>query len=271
MIHVTKLHASGNDFIIIPFDPFVMDYGNLAIKLLDRHLGVGADGLLLIKENPLEMICYNPDGSRMPMSGNGLRCFAKYCYSHNLFKKNKIDVITGIGRITVELLKENPFSTRLELAKPIFNNSMIGVDDELNCFGRTIRIRDRFVTIYSLFLSDIHTVIFVDDFFSPILEYAEEISNYPLFTKKTNVDFVLVEDKENIKVKTYERRIGFTKASGDGCAASAVAAQKLGLTKTNVCCHVDMDSLKVEITKKGIIYVTGGAKEIFECDFNEEE
>ena len=84
---------------------------------------------------------------------------------------------------------------------------MIGVDDELNCFGRTIRIRDRFVTIYSLFLSDIHTVIFVDDFFSPILEYAEEISNYSLFTKKTNVDFVLVEDKENIKVKTYERRI----------------------------------------------------------------
>ena len=56
MIHVTKLHASGNDFIIIPFDPFVMDYGNLAVKLLDRHLGVGADSLLIIKENPLEMI-----------------------------------------------------------------------------------------------------------------------------------------------------------------------------------------------------------------------
>ena len=108
-------------------------------------------------------------------------------------------------------------------------------------------------------------------FDSEIINYAEDISSYPLFTKKTNVDFVYIVNKENIKIKTYERRVGFTLASGSGACAAVVAAQKLGYTKTLVNVQTEMGSLKVEITKKGIVYLTGTAKEVFECDYNEEE
>jgi diaminopimelate epimerase len=147
---------------------------------------------------------------------------------------------------------------------------MLSIDDELNCFGRTIRVKDRYVTIHSLFMSDIHTVIFLDDFDSPVLDYAEDISNYPLFRKKTNVDFVYIVNKETIKIKTYERGVGWTLASGSGAAASVVASQKLGYTKTLVNVLNEFGPIKIEITKKGIVYMTGPAKEVFECDYNEE-
>lgn len=270
MIHVKKMHGCGNDFCLIPYDPYVMDYSALAQKICDRKLGIGADGLIVVKENPLEMIIYNKDGSRSPMSGNGIRCFAKYAYDLGLAKKNKLEIITGIGKIEAEVLGTNPFQCKIEMGKPLFNNSMLSVDDELNCFGRTIRIKDRYVTIHSLFMSDIHTVIFLDDFDSPILDYAEDISNYSLFRKKTNVDFVYIINKDNIKIKTYERGVGWTLASGSGAAASVVASQKLGYTKTIVNVLNDFGQLKIEITKKGLVYMTGPAVEVFECDFNEE-
>ncbi len=271
MIHVKKMHGCGNDFCLVPYDPYIMDYSLLATKICNRKLGIGADGLIVCKDNPLEMIIYNPDGSRAPMSGNGIRCFAKYSYDLGLAKKNKLEIITGTGRVNVEVLNSNPFNCKIEMGKPIFNNSMLNVDDELNCFGRTIKIKDRYITINALFMSDVHTVIFLDDFDSEIINYAEDISNYPLFTKKTNVDFVYIVNKENIKIKTYERRVGFTLASGSGACAAVVAAQKLGYTKTLVNVQTEMGSLKVEITKKGIVYLTGTAKEVFECDYNEEE
>ena len=175
MIHVWKMHGCGNDFCIIPFDPYIMDYSKLAIKLCDRRLGIGADGLIIVKDNPLEAIFYNNDGTRFPMSGNGSRCFAKYCYDLGLAKKNMLSVTTGVGKVEIEVLRNNPFTCKVNLGKPIFNNSMLGVDDELNCFGRTIKIRDTYITIYSLFMDSIHTVIFVDDFDSNVLNYAKEM------------------------------------------------------------------------------------------------
>lgn len=270
MIHVKKMHGCGNDFCLVPFDPYIMDYSKLAVKICDRKLGIGADGLIVVKENPLEMIVYNPDGSRSPMSGNGIRCFLKYCDDLKYTKKNKLEVITGVGKIEATVLSSNPFKCMIEMGKPIFNNSMINVDDELNCFGRTIKVKDRYITINSLFMSDVHTVIFLDDFDSPIIDYAEDISNYPLFTRKTNVDFVKVINKETIKIKTYERRVGWTLASGSGACAAVVAAQRLGYTKPTVNVLFEMGTLNVEITKKGIVNLIGPATQVFECDFDEE-
>lgn len=269
-MHVTKMHAAGNDFCLVAYSPYE-DYTKLAVKICNRKLGIGADGLIVVKEEPLEMIFYNNDGSRAPMSGNGIRCFAKYAHSKGLSRRGKLSVITGSGLIDIEVTQDEPFMCKVSMGKPIFNNSMLAVNDELDCFGRVLRIKDHFITTYSVFLGSVHTIVFVKDFSDPVLELAKDISNYSLFTKQTNVNFVRVMDKETIRVKTYERGVNdFTDSCGSGACASVVVAQKLGYTKTNVKAELLLGRLKIEITKKGIVNLTGPAVKVFETEYEEE-
>lgn len=269
-MHVWKMHGCGNDFCLVSYSPYE-DYTVLAPKICNRKTGIGADGLIVLKEEPLEMIFYNNDGSRAPMNGNAVRCVAKYCLEHNLHRKNKISLRTGAGLLEIEITHNEPFQCKVGLGKPIFNNSMLAVTDELDCFGRVIRIKDHFVTIYSVFMDTVHTIVFVKDFDDSVLDLAEQICKHPIFTKHTNVDFVRIIDKETIRVKTYERGVyDWTLASGTGCAASAVVAQKLGYIKTNVKAELELGYLKIEITKKGTVNMTGTATKVFECEFKED-
>lgn len=268
-MQVSKMHALGQDFCLVEFEPY-MDYSKLAIKVCNRTLGVGALGLIVVKYDPLEMVYYTNTGERVPMNANAIRCFSKYAFEKGLGIRNTIDVITGNGKIQVEKVSDKPFMVSVALGKPIVNNSMIRVSDELNCFGRTILIGNKYFTLYSLYISDIETVIFVDDF-DNCMDYAKEIANYSIFSRGTNVNFVKVVSKEKIIIKSYDRLHGFVESSGSGCAASVYVAQKLGYTKTLVKAEVSMGTLRVEITKKGIINITGMANTVFTCDFKEEE
>ena len=76
----SKYHGCGNDFILVNEASFPLSIlSDLIPKICDRHTGIGADGFIMVKSDPLEMIYYNQDGSRAPMCGNGIRCFSKYC------------------------------------------------------------------------------------------------------------------------------------------------------------------------------------------------
>ncbi len=96
-----------------------------------------------------------------------------------------------------------------------------------------------------------------------------QICNNPLFTKKTNVNFVRVINKENIEVKTYERGVGWTLACGTGCCASVVAANRLGLVGTKVKAILELGFLEIEL-KKNDVSMTGPATKVFECEIKEE-
>lgn len=269
-MHVVKMHGLGNDFCLVEYNPYT-DFTKYAVKICNRKTGIGSDGLIVLKYNPLEMIFYNSDGSRAPMSGNGIRCAALYANSIGLVKRGKLSLITGAGIIDIEVTQTEPFMAKVSMGKPIFNNSMLAVNDELDCFGRVLRIKDHFITTYSVFLGSIHTIVFVKDFDDPVLELKDEISKHPLFTKQTNVNFVRVMDKDTIRVKTYERGVNsFTSACGSGACASAIIAQKLGYTKTNLKVEMELGYLKVEITKKGTVNLTGPAVKVFECEYEEE-
>lgn len=265
---IEKMHGCGNDFCVLAYEKD-KDYSKLAIKLCNRKTGIGSDGLIIVKNDPLEMLFYNADGSRAPMCGNGIRCFAKYCLEHNLIKRNKFNVITGAGKMVIEITCEYPFMCKVNMGSPIFMNSMIYVSDSIDCFGRVLNLEDKNITIYSFFMGTVHTVIFVPDFDSDILNYAEAICKHKLFTKQTNVNFVQVKDKENIKVKTYERGVGWTLACGTGCCASVVATSKLGFTNSNVCVELELGHLDIEV-KKDTVYMIGPAVKVFECEFKEE-
>lgn len=96
-MNFVKMHGCGNDFVIIE-DEKGFNYEKLAVSLCNRKTGVGADGLIIVKKNPLEMIFYNQDGSRASMCGNGIRCFARYCYEKSFVRIRGLSVLLRLGR-----------------------------------------------------------------------------------------------------------------------------------------------------------------------------
>ena len=92
----TKYSGLGNDFILVNgFKEKIKDPFTAAQKLCDRHLGIGADGLVLVQPSEtadLRMKIFNSDGSEAEMCGNGIRCFAKYLYDKKIIEKKKITV-----------------------------------------------------------------------------------------------------------------------------------------------------------------------------------
>lgn len=267
-----KMHGCGNDFCLIEFQKGV-SYPQLALRLCDRKLGVGADGLIVVKKDPLEMIFYNQDGSRASMCGNGIRCFARYVYEKGIVSSKKFDCLTLAGMMKIEVTQEHPFLCKVNMGHPSYANQMIHVSDDVSSFGRILTIEKYHITIYSFFLGTIHTVVFVDSLDSNILDLAEQICKNPLFKSQTNVDFVHLIDESSIQVKTYERGVGWTLACGTGACAAVVACTKLKLTKNKVQVILPLGKLNIEVTKKEEVFMEGPAsisyigqiKECLEC------
>lgn len=253
-----KMQGCGNDFVVIQ-DLKLSDYHDVAIQLCDRKLGIGADGLIVVKTNPFEMIFYNQDGSKASMCGNGIRCFARYVYEKGLLKKNQFECITQAGKIQLEIVTVTPFVVRVGMGKPNYQNTMIRVADHIDSFGRILSIGPYHLTIYSFFLGTIHTVLFVESLEAEVLNLASDICHNTLFKAQTNVHFVHVLDDHHLEMRSYERGVGWTLACGTGACASVVTAKRLGLVKGKVTVHLALGTLEVEIDKKDNVYLEGEA------------
>ncbi|MDE6661078.1 MAG: diaminopimelate epimerase [Anaeroplasmataceae bacterium] len=267
-----KMHGCGNDFCVIEYEAGI-EYSSLAKKLCDRKFGIGADGLIVVKQNPLEMLFYNQDGSRASMCGNGIRCFARYVYEKKLISAKKLECLTLAGVMKIEITSLDPFLCKVDMGQPSFSNSMIHVSDDIKSFGRLLTVDGYSLTIYSFFMGTIHTVIFVDSLEADVLKFAEKICKNRLFRKQTNVNFVHLLDESHIEIKTYERGVGWTLACGTGACASVVTCTRLKLTKNRVNVKLPYGYLNIEVTKKENVIMEGPAvlsyvgqlKEGFEC------
>ena len=268
---IEKMLVCGEDFLISNFELGV-DYSSLSIKLLDRIRGIGANKLIIVKPNPLEMLIYDNLGKREAFNANALICFAKYSFEHGYTNKKDLTILTGAGKTKLEITQEIPFMARLNLDKPNFNNRMIYVNDSLDSFGRVIRFDDTLLTIYSFNLLGVNTIIFVDNIDDKcFIDLAPKVAEYKIFSRKTDVILVKVMDKKNLRIKCYKPGIGFINSSGSGCGAALVAASKLGFIRGKVTCHLDEGIMLPEIDKKGNVYIDILAEKIFECNYNEEE
>lgn len=263
-----KMHSCGNNFCIVEDEE--CDFSKLSKKICNPKIGVGADGLIIIKRKPLEMKCYDNNGEIVNLSANGIRCFAKYVIDNKIVESKCFDVITRNGKININIENVCPFLCKISIGKPNFNNSMIYVKDNISSFGRTIKINDYRISIYSLYIGDIETIIFVDSLDSSLIDISEEISNYSLFSRKTNVNFVHILDDKNIEIKSYIKNVGFTESSGTGACASVIAAAKLGLTKNKVNVKLEYGNILVEYGKKEIVTLSGDAHVIISGDYKED-
>jgi diaminopimelate epimerase len=259
----TKMQGTGNDFIIIDDrnENFLNRESEIAKILCDRHFGIGADGILLIRNSKVAdvtMIIINADGSYAAMCGNGIRCFAKYVYDENIIKKQEISIMTGDGIKTAKI-KVNKGITekvRIDMGNPSFQPDKIPALLKKEILNYDLNVNHKEYKLNSMLMGVPHTVIIgqLSDFDVKEGEYIEKYTD--IFPEGTNVNFCEVIDKNNIRIKTWERGAGATFSCGTGCCASAVACNKLGLTDNKVKVSVPGGIVEIEVLEHGV-FMTG--------------
>ena len=265
-----KMHGLGNDFILIDeIVPEKYDLEGMAIRLCDRHQGIGADGIILILPSEMadvKMRIINSDGSEADMCGNGIRCFAKYVYENEIITAKSFTIETGAGIMVPELIVENckVLFVKVNMGAPQLERSAIPM---IGAVGSVVNEQLFFGSnefkITSLLMGVPHTMIFVDSLDeTDIVSVGKQIEKHKVFPKGTNVNFVEVVNKYEIKVKTWERGAGSTLACGTGSCASVVASFLNGKTGTKVTVHLTLGDLLIELIDE-IVYMTGCANHVF--------
>ena len=266
-----KMHGLGNDFILFDeLDPLKYDLAALAVRLCDRHQGIGADGIILILPSEVadvKMRIINSDGSEADMCGNGIRCFAKFVYDNKINPARSFKIETGAGVMIPELIVEDDkvLFVKVNMGAPVMERASIPMIGQTgNVINESFIVAGTEVKITSLLMGVPHTMVFVDHLEeTDIVGLGKEIEKHPLFPSKTNVNFVEIVNDREIKVRTWERGAGSTLACGTGSCASAVASYLNGKTGTTVTVHLALGDLLIE-WKDGVVYMTGTADHVFE-------
>jgi len=270
-----KMHGLGNDFVVVDGfrEKLVVEHlSDIALKLCDRHFGIGADGLILVlssRVSNVRMRMFNPDGSEAEMCGNGIRCVGKFVYERGICRDNPLSVETLAGTKTLKLNIEGGLvaSARVDMGRPILQRSeipMIGQGHMERVIGEPIKVGGKRFEATCVSMGNPHCAIFVDDVDNfPAEKIGPLIENHRLFPRRTNVEFIQVLNPKEIRVRVWERGAGITLASGTCGSASVVAAALNNLTSKRVTVHLPGGDLFIEWLGDDRVMMTGPAVEVF--------
>lgn len=269
-MNFVKMQGLGNDFIIIEDMKEKIELtSSQIIKLCDRHFGIGADGLILVRPSnvyDIKMKFYNQDGTEAAMCGNGVRCFAKYVYSYKIVNKDDFNIETLAGKISTKVFNDK---VQVNMGKAQFDPKYIPVNIENNkVIDEKLYINGKKILFSSILIGVPHTIIEVDDINNyPVKEFGPLIEKNNIFPAKTNVNFVQVLNKEEVKMVTWERGVGLTMACGTGaCAAASILREKEKI-KNQVLIHVPGGELSIKFIQRNI-FMIGSVKEVYKGIIN---
>ncbi len=270
-----KMHGAGNDYVYINcFAEKIDDPVTLAIKVSDRHKGIGSDGLVLISPSEkadVQMRMFNKDGSESEMCGNAIRCVGKYAYENNLVQSTKISVETLAGNkyLDLHLDGDKVKNVTVDMGIPYWNCSEIPVAlEQETCLNHSIEILGKEYLFSAVSVGNPHAVIFVDDVENLDLEaIGPLIETHPLFPKKINVEFVKIIDRNTVRMRVWERGSGETEACGTGTCATALICAKLNHTERNLTVIVNGGKLNINWHENNHIFMTGDANLVFEGEY----
>ncbi len=272
-LRFTKMHGTGNDFVVIDCLAKPLDNpAEAARKLAHRRFGVGADQILLVQPSPVpdadfRMAIYNADGSEVEMCGNGIRAFAKYVHDHGLTDKTTIRVHTDAGIIVPEIQDDG--LVRVDMGEPILDGNRIPTV----FFGRVVDspldVLDRQFRVTAVSMGNPHCVIYVDDVASfPVEKYGPATEKHPVFPRRVNTEYIEVVDRENLKMRVWERGSGETWACGTGASAALVASVLNGKSERRAHLHLKGGTLTIEWAHNNRVYMTGPAVEVFQGEID---
>ncbi|CUH94203.1 Diaminopimelate epimerase [Propionispora sp. 2/2-37] len=274
--HFTKWHGLGNDFVIVDcFKETIRDYRGTAIQVCDRHLGVGADGLVAILPSDVadfRMRIFNSDGSEAEMCGNVTRCVARYVYERGLTDKTKISLQTGAGIIIPELLFAHGKITGVcvDMGQPKLKRGEIPVQGNVAelAVNVPLTLADETYSVTCLSMGNPHCVIFVSDIDKINLsQIGPKIETHGMFPNKVNVEFAQILDGQNIRMRVWERGAGITLACGTGACATLAASVLNDKTDRKASIHLDGGTLEVEWDNNNHVFMSGPAVEVFRGEY----
>ena len=224
--HLTKYHGLGNDFLVILEPDERVELAGLARAACDRHRGVGADGLLVARRDPVTMELYNADGGIAEMSGNGIRCFAQAVVDAGWQSPGQFDIVTGAGVRTVDVSEEIAPGLR-----------RVGVDMGV----AKVRAREDAPapTAAEVDVGNPHLVLLADD-------RTLDLDAIGLANPHLNVEIVTAV-ADGLVMEVFERGVGRTLACGTGSVAAAAAARSWGLVGDHVIVHNPGGDLAVDL------------------------
>ena len=253
LIPFQKYHGTGNDFLFIPE---VLTPSEVAKKLCDRHMGIGADGLMIAmpsKVADIRMDYWNSDGSIAPMCGNGMRCFVKYVLSSKRITKPSFIVETLAGLIAVQYHQQTD-TVSITMTKPILELQTSDVLQPGLVKNKHFEWDNQVALVSCVFLGTLHAVVVVEPQQTPLFtRFAEYVGSHPFFPKGINVNLVEVLNKSTIQVTTFERGAGWTLSCGTGASASAYLTHIDGLTDASVDVIVPGGRLHVRVDEDVIL------------------
>jgi len=267
-----KYHGLGNDYIVIDPSKSSISMTEDNIKLLcHRNFGIGSDGILYgpVKENEnIKLQIFNPDGSEAEKSGNGIRIFAQYIWDSKYITKDKFELETKSGTVTVQQLDKNISLTKVDMGIFTFISKEIPTNStKENSINESITIGDKDFSVNCISIGNPHCVIITRNTTPEIAKrYGPDIETHQLFPNKTNVQFLQILDRNNIRIEIWERGAGYTLASGSSSVASACVAYEKGLVDSEVEVHMPGGSVKINI-EDNRAFLTGTVLKIMEGNF----
>jgi len=272
----TKMHGLGNDHIVI--DLFSEELSNpqeIAPRMCHRNLGVGADGLILVEPSEtcdFRMRVINNDGYEAEMCGNGIRCLARYVVENGLTDKTEFvtETLKGPHHQEVHLVEGNFVDVTTAMGEPVLRRSKIPMagEDSEQVINEELKVDGVSYRITLVNVGNPHCVVFVDNVDAVDLqEIGPKFEHHPAFPNRINTEFIQVLDKNNLRMRVWERSCGETLACGTGATASVVAAILNGLTFNTVTVHLTYGDLIIEWKNHRELYMTGGAETVFTGEY----
>lgn len=252
------MHGIGNDYIYFDcFDEEPSDPSALAVKLSDRHFSIGGDGVILVCKSRIadgKMRMFNADGSEGKMCGNGIRCVGKFLYEIKGIRKDVLTVETLSGVKTLKMDAKDGIvrSVTVDMGAPIFNPAEIPVSMEGDMIvGKPLSVGGESYLVTCVSMGNPHCVVFGGDPYLLDLEkIGKQFERHEAFPQSVNTEFVQVLDRNELKMRVWERGSGETWACGTGACAVAVAGVLNGFCDRNreITVHLRGGDLKIVYT-----------------------
>jgi len=270
----TKMHGTGNDFVVIDATQQAFTLSEKDISLLsNRRFGIGFDQLLVVGQSKIKDVdfsyrIFNADGGEVNQCGNGARCFVTFVHDKKLTNKDEIIVETRSGIIKPKL--EANGSVSVNMGPPIFNPIKIPISVPKENNKYSLDVDDRRIEFGAVSMGNPHAVIIaknIDD--APVETVGRLLENNELFPERVNVNFMEIRSRESVNLRVWERGAGETLSCGTGACASVVFGIKVGLLDSP--CKVFTRGGELTIFWEGgesDVDLCGSAKSVFEGEID---
>jgi diaminopimelate epimerase len=270
VIHFTKMHGLGNDFMVVDGVTQNVFFSPEQIRrLADRNFGIGFDQLLLVEppydpDLDFHYRIFNADGSEVEQCGNGARCFARFVRNKGLTQKNKIRVSTNSGKITLRIERDGNVTVNMGI--PVIEPSQIPFKAKKSEKTYLLQTSMQTYLCGAISIGNPHCVIDVEDVQTVAVdEIGRMLTRHERFPKGVNVGFMQVITPGHIKLRVYERGVAETLACGTGACAAAAVGQLQGKLDKQVRVDLPGGSLVINWDGEGKpLWMTGPAEHVYD-------